>query len=511
MGPACLSKKGWLLSPCSHLTGGAGRFVGFTLLALLLLAGTASAQVTINSSPNPVGSGARALGMGGAFVAVADDATAASWNPGGLTQLERPELGAVYSWKFYRENFTSKPHPEIDGAHEVDLNDVNYLSFVYPIPWTPLERNLVLSLNYQKKYDFDRSLDFPFRKFSLDSGLSMLTRYDIKYSQLGSLSAFSPAFAFELFKFLSLGVAVNIWDQSLIPDNEWKTRIATRGGGYYASAGGGGGVGLGRIYTMKDYENFHGINYTFGMLIKPIERLQFGMVYHTKFTADVDYSEEVYSLGLGQNMFFLPRRGKANLKMTFPSAIGMGVAYRFPNDRLTVALDVTRRNWDEAVTTRDSYYMFPEFYGNAFGVARDRVYARRFSNVSSAPKYLSPHDPTYTVRAGAEYVFVNQKKPKQDYLPSLRGGLFYDPEPSADFRSTGATDIIRLRKGRGNVDNYYGFALGTGVLIKNRVNLDLAYQFRWGNNVRSDTLSEFRGTTLDVVQHSVYLSTVVYF
>jgi hypothetical protein len=43
------------------------------------------------------------------------------------------------------------------------------------------------------------------------------------------------------------------------------------------------------------------------------------------------------------------------------------------------------------------------------------------------------------------------------------------------------------------------------------VNIDLAYQFRWGSNVRSDTLSEYRGTTADVIQHSLYLSTVVYF
>ena len=50
---------------------------------------------------NPVGSGARALGMGGAFIAVADDATAASWNPGGLIQLERPEISAVGAY-FYR-------------------------------------------------------------------------------------------------------------------------------------------------------------------------------------------------------------------------------------------------------------------------------------------------------------------------------------------------------------------------------------------------------------------------
>ena len=55
----------------------------------------AGAQLEINSAPSPVGSGARALGMGGAFIAIADDATAASWNPGGLTQLERPELSLV--------------------------------------------------------------------------------------------------------------------------------------------------------------------------------------------------------------------------------------------------------------------------------------------------------------------------------------------------------------------------------------------------------------------------------
>ena len=38
------------------------------------------------------GIGARAMGMGGAFVAVADDATAAYWNPAGLGMLNKPEL-----------------------------------------------------------------------------------------------------------------------------------------------------------------------------------------------------------------------------------------------------------------------------------------------------------------------------------------------------------------------------------------------------------------------------------
>ncbi|MBK8231802.1 MAG: PorV/PorQ family protein [Candidatus Eisenbacteria bacterium] len=43
------------------------------------------------------GAGARALGMGGAFVGVADDATAAYWNPAGLAWLNGWELTGMYT------------------------------------------------------------------------------------------------------------------------------------------------------------------------------------------------------------------------------------------------------------------------------------------------------------------------------------------------------------------------------------------------------------------------------
>lgn len=44
-----------------------------------------------------LGAGARALGMGGAFVGVADDATAAYWNPAGLTWLNGWEITGMYT------------------------------------------------------------------------------------------------------------------------------------------------------------------------------------------------------------------------------------------------------------------------------------------------------------------------------------------------------------------------------------------------------------------------------
>ena len=42
-------------------------------------------------------SGTRPLGMGGAFVAVADDANTINWNPAGLPGLRRTEFTSTYS------------------------------------------------------------------------------------------------------------------------------------------------------------------------------------------------------------------------------------------------------------------------------------------------------------------------------------------------------------------------------------------------------------------------------
>ena len=63
------------------------------LLAGLLLSASAFAQQTVVplqfSFSDP---GARSMGFGGAFVGLADDATAAIANPAGLAQLIKPEV-----------------------------------------------------------------------------------------------------------------------------------------------------------------------------------------------------------------------------------------------------------------------------------------------------------------------------------------------------------------------------------------------------------------------------------
>lgn len=53
------------------------------------------------------GLGARALGMGGAYTGVADDASAAYWNPAGLAQIPRWELQGMHSVLYENTKFQS--------------------------------------------------------------------------------------------------------------------------------------------------------------------------------------------------------------------------------------------------------------------------------------------------------------------------------------------------------------------------------------------------------------------
>lgn len=84
-------------------------------LITFALAGTALADSS--------GFGARALGMGGAFTAVADDGTAAYWNPAGLAQVKvfgiTPSLGVQGDWQKALDAYhmaQQNQRPSLDGV-----------------------------------------------------------------------------------------------------------------------------------------------------------------------------------------------------------------------------------------------------------------------------------------------------------------------------------------------------------------------------------------------------------
>jgi hypothetical protein len=74
-----------------------------------------------------LGAGVRALGMGGAFVAVVNDVTANYWNPAGLGRIAEPQLVGMYSLLALdrRYNYVAAAYP-FRAAGAISLGWVNY-------------------------------------------------------------------------------------------------------------------------------------------------------------------------------------------------------------------------------------------------------------------------------------------------------------------------------------------------------------------------------------------------
>jgi hypothetical protein len=174
-----------------------------TILAVLVVVAChvqlASAQESSSVSgavfTNP---GARSIALGGAFAAIADDATAAFSNPAGLIQIVRPEISAEL-------RATGSAGPE-SGEIDVDggVSGLGFFSFVYPFQkwaFAAYSHNL-------------GSLDFTF-----DAGSPVTREFTIR--------SFAGAGAIQLSEKLSIGAGVSYFlgDRSAgaaeISDTDW--------------------------------------------------------------------------------------------------------------------------------------------------------------------------------------------------------------------------------------------------------------------------------------------------
>ncbi len=431
----------------------------FTLFFLNnnLHAATLFQQVGIASSPNPVGSGARAIGMGGAFIGIADDATAASWNPAGLIQLEKPELSIVGAYFHRTEAFSSDVHHEIDNTSKIDDLNINYLSATYPFKFY---RNMVMSINYQRLYDFKRSFNHLFDFSSL--GLNLLQDKD--FNQNGSVGALGLAYAIQITPRLSFGTSLNIWTDQLLWRNGWDETYSEHGTG----SQGGVPVTIDTSITDK-YSRFRGINANFGLLWDINNYLTIGAVVKTPFKASLRHEFRFKSTNTFGPPVDTTTSSQQNItedvELRMPLSYGLGLAWRV-SDALSFALDIYRTGW--------SKYILTDAQGN------------EFSPVDGRPESSSDVKDTTQIRIGGEYLFVGETT-----VVPVRGGLFYDPEPS-----------------HGSVKDFYGISVGTGIGY-GRLIFDAAYQLRWGHDV--DTGNLINTSNADITQHLLLTSVIVHF
>ena len=404
------------------------------------------------------------MGMANAFIAVADDATAASWNPAGLIQLQEPELSFAGEAIFRFEDVDSPSNPEVTDATTLRLGDLNYASLVYPFF---LKTSMVFSLNYLTFYRFERSFEFPvLLPASSEDALAVQFHFD--FEQEGVFSVLAPAYAIFINSKLSLGISLNIWNHALTDSSSYDRQQSLKG--TFLNPSRPDFLVDFEARLDEEFEVDEGYSVVLGGLYRFNEHWNIGVVIKPGFELNLDHT----SISSGRRVDRLtgqilgetfPKEDKKDADLKFPSIVGGGIAWR-PTDAWTLSSDVTWTNW--------SKYLF----------VQNNV---DFNPISGRPIREGKLDDTFTMRLGCEYLLI-----RDTYLIPFRGGVGYDPAPAV-----------------GGVDDFYTISLGSGIQF-GRYNFDVAWEFRWGDNVNSDI---FQGidASQDIRQHRVLASFIYYF
>jgi len=434
---------------------------------LIIYTSTAFAETAqklqISSSPNPVGSGARALGMGGAFISIADDATAASWNPACLIQLQEPEICFVRE-TFYRYENNKFNLETSSGYQHTNEQNLNFFSATYPFPF--LGHNMAVSINYQKLYDFNREWKFPVQSNTSRS----IQNSNIHYQQNGKLSAVGLAYSTEisqstlpsLITTLSFGISFNFWLNGI--NNKWEEinnqqSTGIKGGQFFMSES-----------QYKD-EYLLNTSYTVnvGVLFQLVDRLSLGMNYKTGLRADIEhksFSKNTTFRNNDPDSYSTYLSEEKKLKM--PESYGIGLAYMDKNRKWCVALDLYRTEWHDFVIK------------NSHDIEISPITGRNVEQSSI--------EDTTQIRLGFEYDYMPKK-----YQPHycFRLGFFYDPLPAPN-----------------NNDDIFGVSIGLGYNTS-LFSIDTAYQYRSGRNVGSYLIDNMNFSQ-DIKEHMIYYSCIFY-
>ena len=522
---------------------------------------------TIFSAPLPSGSGARALGLAGAFTAVADDATAASWNPGGLTQLERPEGSFVWRASAERDTHHSASDSMSVGHDRFESYGLNYLSGV--VPFKLGRHNTVFSLNYQEAYDFTQRFTARFTDRSrrlvrdtaqstesaawtdqyilpngeitltshittktdrrldqvLDSG--MLTALD--FDQEGLIDAITPAFAVELTPKLSAGVSVNFYRDDLFGFHPIRSRTRADFSGTTDSA-----------VTITDRQTTSGTWQYEGILhVPPVGNLPGydipvpgGSGSYEPFS-DTSTSRDHDRLAFDGTLVEDNRiSGLSGLNATFgllwtlSRLLSLGFTMDLPwtaDARQQRTVTETTTTWDagrtrvvEVTETQQS---------------EDKDIELRFPLYWAAGTVLRFTDEFYVTLDISQTCWsrFSFQAEGEDRLNPL-DGTPYGEDPlddtwavraAAEYVLLLAQTEIPLRAGVGweqrpavdQPDEIWNFSLGGGLSLgaePRRVILDVAYIFTCGENALG-SLIPGSGMTSDIEEHQVYLSGILHF
>jgi long-subunit fatty acid transport protein len=410
------------------------------LMAALMLPLAASSQQAIIpfqfSLSDP---GARSMGFGGAFVALADDATAAFANPAGLTQLVKPEISIeTRRWDYvssYTRSGNTDGSPTGSGidtlsglqraTSEYDTTGISFLSVAWP------GDKLSFAL-YRHVYG---NLGFYGETQGLFSGEANCCRSRWGDQQMRSRLDFVNygfSSAYRVGESLDLGIGLVYNDVSIAATTSEYLWDADTPEAFFEP---NSYLPSRLILTENLSVQGHDWTITAGFLWRMSERWRLGGVFrdgsksklHNRVIAGEaidlgvppgDVIGEVWAMAVG-----------------FPDIYGLGLAYRNADDNLTLSLQ-----WD-----RIEYSDMP----------------------SSIPLDDQTIDDGDEVHIGAEYVFLDSTP-----IVALRVGIWHDPDHQMYATVDEPFTQAMLPGGKDSTH----FTAGIGIALQ-RFQIDFAFDF----------------------------------
>lgn len=237
------------------------------------------------------GAGARPLSMGGAFLGLADDSTAAEFNPAGIRILPRSE----FAWQLTRtydsreEFLPFSTNPRTGAVFEEDTNQwttPSFASFVYPTEKLTIAVSQLTTINLVHHFD-DPTLDPVGRR--------------LESKTEATNNAYGLTFAFDLKERLHLGVTLRM------NRFDFENRDTRRAG----------------VAELTDWSP----SFNVGLLWRATKDWSFGSVFKS--------SQKVEGEILGNRT-----------STELPQTVGVGVAYH-PNDKIRILADIDRISWSD--------------------------------------------------------------------------------------------------------------------------------------------------------------------
>jgi long-subunit fatty acid transport protein len=393
--------------------------------ALALILGAASSASAVIPPEIPLvqrlGTGARAMGMGGAYVAVGEDYTSLAYNPAGLALVKRVEFGGSLDSRSMTQDVTYFSHLE---STPLDKSNINSLGFAYPFP--TYRGSFVIGFSYDRAIPLDSDY---FRM--APAGAPVFEQEEI--TEDGSVGAYRAGVAGSLSENLTVGATGVI-----LAGNSTRERTFL-----YQDLSQPGNEEQDLTRTDIDYSAVTG---SLGALLSLGRQARFGLVLHLpeNFTLKGSGTDDVYryqvnppdTLDSGGAVDF---DFEDHIDLPFRVAAGLALTPAGRLQNLLISADVTYADWKQID------YDGPIRTDN-------RGYAYR---------------PTTDIRVGAEYAFPT-------FPLRLRAGFISQP---LAYKLV-AVDVyngiaVNARQDQGR---RYG-TVGAGILLEQSLTIDAAYVF----------------------------------